>query len=287
MSAAEGIQEEEPQGAAIPAWMATFADLMCLLMCFFVLLFAFSKVEEEKFKAVAGSMKQAFGGIQYIKSNSEDAVPGMEAGVVSRTGSMTIPLDQRSQQQNQQQNPQQNQQQTQQQIKQTQAEELLKELRAQMQNEIDEESIVVERDGENVVIRFPEHVSFSSGKAQLVPTALPIIRRVMGLIGDDKEIVVAGHTDDIPIRGGRFRSNWELSAARAAAVAEHVLKEGTVDPLHMTVAGYADTRPLEPNTSRENRAKNRRVEIIVRSLDSREVTASATIGDDLVKEFTP
>ncbi len=280
---AEGIQEEEPQGAAIPAWMATFADLMCLLMCFFVLLFAFSKVEEEKFKAVAGSMREAFGGIQYIKSNSEDPVPGMEAGVVSRTGSMTIPLDQRAQQQNQQQN----QQQSQQQIKQTQAEDLLKELRAQMQKEIDEESIIVERDGENVVIRFPEHVSFSSGKAQLVSTALPIIRRVMGLIGDDKEVVVAGHTDDIPIRGGRFRSNWELSAARAAAVAEHVLKEGTVDPLHMTVAGYADTRPLEPNNSRENRAKNRRVEIIVRSLDSGEVTASATIGDEQVKGIIP
>jgi len=272
---ADGMQEEEPQGAVIPPWMATFADLMCLLMCFFVLLFAFSEVETEKFKAVAGSMKQAFGGVQYIKSNSEDAVPGMEAGVVSRTGSMTVITDERAQQQNLQQ------------LKQAEADALLKELQAQMQKEIDEESIVIERDGETVVIRFPEHVSFSSGRAQLVATALPIIRRVMELIGDDKEVVVAGHTDDIPIRGGRFRSNWELSAARAAAVAEHVLKGGTLDPAHLTVAGYADTRPLVENDSRENRAKNRRVEVIIRSRATGEVTAVGTVGDAEVNSFTP
>ncbi len=270
----EAIEVEEPKGAAIPAWMATFADLMCLLMCFFVLLFAFSEVETEKFKAVAGSMREAFGGVQYIKSNSEDAVPGMEAGVVSRTGSMTITQDQRAQPQVVQASQS------------SKAEELLKELKAQMQKEIDEESIVIEREGERVVIRFPEHVSFSSGRAQLVPTALPIISRVVGLIGNDQEIIVAGHTDDIPIRGGRFRSNWELSAARAAAVAEHVLSVGVVDPLHMTVAGYADTRPLVPNDSRQNRAKNRRVEIIVKSLDSEEVTATAIIGDAEVEALT-
>lgn len=250
----EAIANEEPKGTEIPAWMATFADLMCLLMCFFVLLFAFSKVEEEKFKQIAGSMKQAFGGVQYIKSNSEDAVPGMEKGVVSRTGTMAIPLDQKAQQQIHQQ------------VKQSKTDDLLKKLQAQMQKEIEEESISIERDGDDVVIRFPEHVSFASGRAQLVPKALPLIRRVVGLIDEEQTIVVAGHTDDLPIRSGRFHSNWELSAARAAAVAESVLSVGVIDPARMTVAGYADTRPIELNNSRENRARNRRVEIIVKSL---------------------
>lgn len=265
---AEGMEMEEPKGAEIPAWMATFADLMCLLMCFFVLLFAFSKVEEEKFKAVAGSLREALGGVQYIKSNSEDSVPGMEAGVVSRTGSMNISLDEKAQQQ------------VHDQVKQTQAEELMKELKAQMQKEIDEESIIIERDGEDVVIRFPEHVSFSSGRAELVPRALPLIRRVVGLIGDDKATIVAGHTDNIPMRGGRFRSNWELSAARAAAVAEQILNVGAIDPMNLTVAGYADTRPVGPNDTSENRAKNRRVEIIVKSNDPNDPSTSTAVVDD-------
>lgn len=242
-----------PQPAGLPAWMATFADLMCLLMCFFVLLFAFSKVEEEKFKQMAGSMREAFGGVQYIKSNSEDATPGMEQGVVSRTGSMAISLDQRAQQQ------------VHQQVQETRTEDLLDELRSVMQKEIAEDSIVIERDGEDVVIRFPEHVSFDSGQAQLVAKALPLIRRVVSVIPDGQDIVVAGHTDNIPIRSGRFGSNWQLSAARAAEVAQQVLLAGTIAAERLTVAGYADTRPLEPNTSRDNRARNRRVEIIVKA----------------------
>lgn len=266
----EAIVDEEPKGAEIPAWMATFADLMCLLMCFFVLLFAFSKVEEEKFKQIAGSMKEAFGGVQYIKSNSEDAVPGMEQGVVSRTGSMAIPLDQKSQQQIHQE------------VEKSKTDELLKELKAQMQKEIEEESISIERDGDDVVIRFPEHVSFASGRAQLVPQALPLIRRVVGLIKDEQAIVVAGHTDDIPISTGRFHSNWDLSAARAAAVAESVLQVGVIDPARLTVAGYADTRPIEPNDSRENRARNRRVEIIVKSLANLEGQLNA-LPDEVIE----
>lgn len=246
-------EDDAPQSPGLPAWMGTFADLMCLLMCFFVLLFAFSKVEEEKFKKVAGSMREAFGGIQYIKSNSEDAVPGMEAGVVSRTGTMNINLDQQTQAQ------------VAQQVTESRTDELLEELRAVMHQEISEESIIIEKAGQDVVIRFPEHVSFSSGHADLVPTALPLIQRVMGLIDDGQDIIVAGHTDNIPIRSGRFSSNWELSAARAAEVAEYVLEEGTVQPDRLTVAGYADTRPLEPNLDRESRARNRRVEIVVKS----------------------
>lgn len=248
MSAAEG-----PKSAGIPPWMATFADLMALMMTFFVLLFAFSKVEEEKFKSIAGSMATAFGGVQYIKSNSEDPTPGMEQGVVSRTGSMALPIDQQTRQA------------VAQEVRQDQAEELRQRLETELAEEIVKQSLVIEKEGDDVLIRFPEHVSFASGSATLVPTAIPLLRRVVGVISDQRQIVVAGHTDNRPVGGGRFSSNWELSASRAAAVADALIAEGSVQAGSVTVAGYADTRPIDSNDSAEQRARNRRVEIIVKT----------------------
>ena len=156
-------------------------------------------------------------------------------------------------------------QKTEQAAREARTEQLLEELKSVMSQEIEEQKIVVEKDGEDIIIRFPEHVSFASGKAELVPTAVPLIQRVVELIDAEQKIIVAGHTDDVPIRGGRFRSNWELSATRAAAVAEVLVAAKSFDPNMLTVAGYADTRPLVANDSAENRAKNRRVEIIARA----------------------
>ncbi len=258
-------ENAKPQGTPIPAWMATFADLMCLLMCFFVLLFAFSKLEEERFKHVSDSLLEAFGGVQMIKSNSTDMTKGMEAGIVTKTGTMAIPLDERQQRQLQQQ------------IEKEQTEKLLKDLKETLSEEIDNQSVVIERDGDDVVIRFPEHVSFASGSADLVSNAEPLIQRIVALLQNSQHIVVAGHTDDRRVAGGRFTSNWALSAARAAAVADSVMKTGAIDPGNVTVAGYAFTRPIESNSTREGRAKNRRVEIIVKGSPPAETTAQDVI----------
>ncbi len=79
----------------------------------------------------------------------------------------------------------------------------------------------------------------------------------------DSRVVVAGHTDDIPISTDWYRSNWELASSRAVTVAHYMLENKGVDPGRLVIEGYADTRPLVANTSAENRAKNRRVEIIL------------------------
>ncbi len=247
------MSENASKATPIPAWMATFADLMCLLMCFFVLLFAFSKLEEERFTSLAEAFMEAFGGVQMIKSNSTDLTKGMEAGIVTRTGNLAVPLNEKQQQQLVQQ------------IQQSEVEDLLKELQEAMKEEIVNQSIVIERENDDVIIRFPEHVSFASGSAKLVPQAGPLIQRVVGHLKNSHSIIVAGHTDNRPVGGGRFSSNWELSAARAAAVAESVLKTGAVQPDRLTVAGYAFTRPIEDNATRSGRAKNRRVEIVVKT----------------------
>jgi chemotaxis protein MotB len=251
---------EVKKSAGLPPWMATFADMMALMMTFFVLLFASSSVERHKFDMVAGSLKEAFGGVQYIKSNSTDLTKGMEAGIITKPGAAPIPFNK-------------NQPQVQKQIAQSyiekknqQSDLLLGQLKTELEQELQNQSIVLEREGEDLVIRFPEHVSFPSGSATLVANAAPMIDRIVSLLRDDQTIVVAGHTDNHPLRGGLFHSNWELSAARAASVADAILRTGRILPTQMMVAGYADTRPIENNDTADNRANNRRVEIILKNL---------------------
>lgn len=245
----------------LPPWMATFADLMALMMTFFVLLFAYSKVEEEKFKQMAGSMAEAFGGVQYIKSNSEDSVPGMEAGVMSSTGYTPLQFDPKSGRIVSQ--PLQGAQQGQDRHD-REAQELLEELQDALSEDVEAGAVVLEKNNHDIVIRFPEHVSFASGSANLVARAMPLISRIVSLIHGDKMLIVAGHTDNRPVGSGTFRSNWGLSAARAASVADQILRKGNIDPSRLVVAGYADTRPIAPNDTADRRARNRRVEIIVR-----------------------
>lgn len=263
-----GSAPTKPKSAGIPPWMATFADLMALMMCFFVLLFAFSEVETEKFKQMAGSMAAAFGGVQFIKSNSEDMVKGMEAGVVSKTGNDASPFDPSSRTPAASMMPHTiHPSQSLEAQQRRRNEELMEELKTAMADEIAAGNLMLERDHDDVVIRFPEHVSFASGRADLVPGARPLIDRIIKLIAEDQMIIVAGHTDDRPLAGGIYGSNWALSAARAASVADQVLQQGQLPPNRMVVAGYADTRPIMPNDTDDNRARNRRVEIIVKPIN--------------------
>ena len=108
-------------------------------------------------------------------------------------------------------------------------------------------------------------VLFDLGRADMKPEALSIIESIAGVLAQpplNKEIVVEGHTDNMPLAGGRYESNWNLSAARANAVVQILLKQG-VAPEHLTATGYGEYRPIAPNDTPENRAQNRRIEISI------------------------
>ena len=133
-----------------------------------------------------------------------------------------------------------------------------------MVEEIDQNMVSVETDLDRVVIRIHENGSFSSGSAEFNPEFLPIMDKITAVVnGSNGTVTVAGHTDNIPIKAGLYRSNWELSAARAVTVAETLLNDGTVDEKRLVIEGHADTVPLVDNETPENRAQNRRVEIIL------------------------
>jgi chemotaxis protein MotB len=311
------IDEEEPGckcPPSMPPWLSTFADLMALLMCFFVLLLSFSEMDAMKFKRLAGSMAQAFGvqaelnvvevprgtsiiaqefspgrpeptPINEIWQHTSDTTQmsldvqcaqeydveqgeeGVDAGVKLRVRQRLEALVKETEQQ---------------------AYELAEALQAQiMAGEVE-----VETYGRKIIMRISEKGSFESGSAELAPAYREVMQEVRSVLAlKPGSIMVQGHSDNVPINTARFRSNWELSAARAVSVAHELMVGGVLPARRFEVSGKADTQPLAANTSAENRARNRRVEIVVQQGLADELSAEDKAllqtdeGQDIMREL--
>jgi chemotaxis protein MotB len=243
-----------------PPWIVTFADLATLLLTFFILLLSFAEMDAEKYRAMADSMAAALGNVSATGNNSlllpaspaeiravlpqGNGQPDIDApafvdsempveAVSSEVPSGILAL----------------------------ASGLIREL----EPEIIDENLTVNYDNDKVMIRFSEEAAFRSGEATIKPGMLGIIERLVDVLSQcPGNILVAGYTDDRPIAGGRYRSNWDLSAARAVSVVHELVLNRQVPAQRVTAAGRAETNPLVPNDTAENRARNRRVEILIR-----------------------
>jgi len=134
----------------------------------------------------------------------------------------------------------------------------------ELEAEIVSNALNVTYDSEKVVVRFSEATIFSSGSEELMDEMFPIIEKIEEVLaGCNGQIVVSGYTDDLPVTSNRFRSNWDLSAARAVSVVHQLIFNNKIDPNRVSATGRAETNPLVPNDSIANRAKNRRVEISI------------------------
>lgn len=225
--------------------MVTFADLMALMMTFFVLLYSFSNTDEGKYKEVVESMADGFGASRIELPNQNPGEVRPESGMIKAPVSRDTPKDDSSS------------------LFKYKAE--LERIYSSLAEDIEAGVLAVESRGGEIIIRFPEKATFPTGSDTLNPNILPVLDRISHLIEDTGGMVrVEGHTDNIPIHGGRFRSNWELSTARAVSVMHGLLLH--IHPLreeHIEVVGLGAKHPLAPNDSEENRAKNRRVEISI------------------------
>ena len=273
--------DEDSGPAGSPAWMATFADLMSLLMCFFVIILSFSELDVIKYKQIAESMKDAFGvqqkmeltsipkGTSVVATEFQPGIP--EPTPLERIEQVTTNQDLNSLRIG---NP--DAQETEaREVKDLITEEmemLIEEteldaemLRRLLRAEIEAGQIDVESEGRTIVIRIREKGSFPSGSAQLDIGFLAVLDKTGYALNEIKgRIFIEGHTDNVPINTARYGSNWDLSAARSVAVAERLLDGPKMDPIRLTISGHADTRPQAPNQSWEGRAQNRRVEVIVK-----------------------
>lgn len=124
--------------------------------------------------------------------------------------------------------------------------------------------ITVESRAGSLLIKLGEAGAFASGEAVLSPMALQLIARVAVVArAGNASLIIGGHTDNVPIRTGRYQDNWDLSAARAIAVVRELVDHQGVDPKQIEAQGFGDTRPASPNDTAEHRVANRRIEIAV------------------------
>ena len=245
--------------AGIPAWVMTFADLMSLLMCFFVLLLSFAEMDIQKFKQVKGSMNEAFGvqrdvsasetpmGTSLIAEEFSSAAPQhtlinevrqVTTDDTKQTLEFTDALDDSKNDGEQGQK---------QEISEKTAQDSLK-LQKALEEEIDKGLVEIETQSGAIIIRISEKASFPSGAAKIRNGFIPVLKKLRGALAEvEGSVVVAGHTDDRPIKTARFRSNWELSASRAVSVVHELLAEKILPRDRFIVEGHGDAHPIVSN----------------------------------------
>jgi len=232
---AEEQQQEcdcPPCEEGAPAWMATFADLATLLMTFFVLLLSFANMDVVKFRQMAGSVKDAFGTQVESPGTFEEKSDTAVTIQLSEEEDRTIDMMQMGER-----------------IRKTVEEQGLE---GKTEIKVDDSGVILTVDGTFM---------FDGGSAKLKPEFEKFLAEIAKIIEEhDYPLAIEGHSDNIPIKSPIYPSNWELSSSRATAVLRYLIEKYNVPANRLMAVGYSDTRPLVPNNSPENRAKNRRVE---------------------------
>ncbi|MBI5143738.1 MAG: OmpA family protein [Candidatus Omnitrophica bacterium] len=141
-----------------------------------------------------------------------------------------------------------------------------RELEERLSKEINDKEILLELAGRGLVITMANDILYDSGKAKLKSRSHSVLKRIASVIQEkvpDKNIGVEGHTDNVPIKYSGWKSNWELSTARATSVLHYLIDECGIEPKRLSAIGYGEYKPIDTNETKEGRAKNRRVEIII------------------------
>lgn len=227
-----------------PPWMATFADMMQLLLTFFVLLYSMSNVDVEKFASVTSSIQMQF---MNYNGGASSIIEGYEGTQVLPIQEATIVTD----------------------------EPIVEEISPEViemyekigsfliDNELEAE-VSVRMNSEGVFVDIKEAILFDSGSARLKDSGLEVLNQLEGLINDfNNDIVIEGHTDNIPITSTMYPTNWELSTSRAVSVVRFLSEVEGVDPSRLSARGYGEHSPIAPNDTQENRALNRRVNMFI------------------------
>ena len=222
-------REEEDDGVDPNAWMATFSDLLSLLLTFFVLLFAMKSVDKGKLEETLGYFRQ--GGIGILESGSSMPIlPQRPFSAIAPLAKVFTPA----------------------------------EIKKLIEEKHVRKPININRESRGMVISISSALLFSPGQASLRPEAEEVLDELAAYLkGADYKIQIEGHTDNIPIHSLLYKSNWDLSIARSGSVVRYLLNTGELRSERFSIVGYGDRKPIFPNNSLENRAKNRRVELVL------------------------
>lgn len=215
-------------------WLLTYADLITLLMAFFILMYSMSVLNMSRFREVAISIKSGFGGVVDGRGQSVLADSGSSGSKPVSGEDAGVPW------------------------------QVVRKIERFVQEEHLEKSVKVRMDERGLIISLvTDKVIFKRGEAGLSSAAIKIIDQISGMLKDiPNHIQVEGHTCDLPV-ASRYPSNWELSTARASTVVRYMIEVKKIPPERLSASGYADSKPLVPNSSESNRAVNRRVDIVI------------------------
>lgn len=209
-------------------WLATYSDTITLLMTFFVLLYATSSPDVEKMSQLASALQSELSGTPYTVEEILDGNIHMGKGEVSGYDA------------------------------------LVEKVGNLITDNGLEEKITMRLDEEGVVLQLGDSSLFDSGMADLKSSSKEMLQKVGVLLKDvDKKVIIDGHTDDVPMLTGEFKSNWELSLYRALNVLDYLITVADLDVSKYSAKGSGEYRPLVENNSPENRAINRRVDILI------------------------
>ncbi|WP_027307529.1 OmpA family protein [Caloramator sp. ALD01] len=225
-------------------WLTTYADLMTLLLTFFVLLYSFSTIDAIKFKEISWSLAKALGG---------------KTGVINNGGNLgPVPINQnpgdgiknRSE------------------LESSETTRLFNAISKEIEQNNLKTKITIKEDVRGVIIELQEKILFDPGKAVLKEESIQTLSKIADILKKyTNEIIVEGHTDNVPINTGYYKSNWELSADRAVKVTRFLVESKGIDPKKIQSVGCGEFRPIASNDTPEGRKKNRRVNILILTKD--------------------
>ena len=279
-------------------WMVSYADFITLLFAFFVVMYAMSSVNEGRYRVLSGALSTAFSPGEGLASGGLSARP--QGPVIAPSNAMPSttdvqppaapieapkpapapaepPIDpvDRAELQKTAERVQRMQQ-------------LAAKMDENLQKMVRDGQVNVTRGARGIAIEINAAVLFDPAHAELKPASFPALRSLAEVLtGFVEPLQIEGHSDDVPIATREFRSNWELSAARAASVGRFLIDQG-IAPGRIGIAGYAEYRPLVGNANAETRARNRRVTLLILSADdTRPKEGGAPVGAKPNDESAP
>jgi len=242
-------RNQEDEGRSNTAgWLTTFNDLVTLLMVFFVLLFTMSTIDTQKMGEFQYALQSGLGILKASKKASISVSQSQPIDDMSHIRTQAAGGDTKE------------------------ASELSRKLASAVRKLTEAElGIQVTRNDEGTRLAFEDQVLFDFGKDAINPEGFPFLDKIaQALVDVPYPLRVEGHTDNVPIRTKRFPSNWELSIARAVNVVKYFAQVSKLDPRRLSAVGYGESRPVAQNDTPSNRAKNRRVEILLLTEDVEE-----------------
>jgi chemotaxis protein MotB len=274
---------EKPEDTS--KWLVTFNDLMTLLLTFFVLILSMSTLDAKKVKDFQSSLLAALGALEAGGDPEQTLIEMIrEVTRIGKRLKLMKNIDPASKAKSKQSNETQKtstdeelplssellkeflslQEEGLEKIAENEEVVVFKKLKDILMNEYYEPGLLVKQEKRGIVLSFPDKVLFAPGKVLPKQEVQPILDNIGSIFKNKSfDICVEGHTDDMPIHTEQYPSNWELSVARSVGVAKNLIELSSLDPARFAVAGYADSKPIVPNTSDEQRAQNRRVEIVL------------------------